>query len=54
MFNSVCQIIDTFPLATIMIDRDLLIKHINSKGLEFLTVFNFKIQNQKLQDFFLR
>ena len=52
MFNSVCQIIDTFPLATVLIDRDLSIQYVNVKGLEFLTLSSLEIQNHKVHDFF--
>jgi PAS domain S-box-containing protein len=52
MFNSVCQIIDTFPLATVLIDRDLSIQYVNVKGLEFLALSSLEIQNHKAHDFF--
>jgi PAS domain S-box-containing protein len=52
MSNSVRQIIDTFPLATLLIDNDLSIRYVNSKGLDLLSISNFEIQNLKVHDFF--
>jgi PAS domain-containing protein len=52
MSNSVRQIIDTFPLATLLIDNDLSIRYVNSKGLDLLSLSNFEIQNHKARDFF--
>lgn len=52
MLNSVCQIIDTFPLATLLINRDLSIQYVNVKGLEFLSISSLEIQNHKANDFF--